>query len=101
MPAHTSPSPAEIIAALQRGGLVEALKLVVAAKGNNAGGARRSVAAPTGTAPTASRPQTPEPPSVFSQLNGLSPGEVPRSNNDLWLLLLIAAAGIGYYLFGS
>ena len=95
MPASASPSPAEIVAALQRGGLVEALKLVVATKRTGAS-TRKQVAAPV-----ASRPKASEPSSITSQLTDLSPGEVPRSNSDVWLLLLIAALAIGYYLFAS
>jgi hypothetical protein len=43
MPTNPSPSPAEVVAALQRGGIVEALKLVLAAKGASSSG-RRSTA---------------------------------------------------------
>ena len=89
-----NPSPAEIVAALQRGGIVEALKLVLTAKGTRAG-------ATTGLADhvgARAKPFKPLPPS--STRADLSPGEVPRSNSDVWLLLLlIAALCVVYYFF--
>jgi len=93
MPANTNPSPAEVIAALQRGGLIEALKLVLAAKGSGSKGVRT----PGGHVGDPVHPIKSAP--MSSKVSDLSPGEVPRSNNDLWLLLVIAALGIGYYLF--
>ena len=90
----SSPSPAEIVAALQRGGVAEALKLVLAAKRRASTGERRPAAA------QATRPAKPVAPS--SKAAGLSPGEVPRSNGDIWLLLVAGAMLLGaHYLFGS
>jgi hypothetical protein len=94
MTGNPNPSPAEIVAALQRGGIVEALKLVVAAKANGSSAAKK-VANHLGAS---TRPSRASPPS--STRAELSPGEVPRSSSDIWLLLVIAALCIAYYLFG-
>jgi hypothetical protein len=93
-PATTGPSPAEVLAALQRGGVVEALKLVLAAKGGGLRGEKNL----GGHIGMSSKP--PSSASFSSKPSDLSPGEVPRSNNDIWLLLvLIAALYIAYYFF--
>lgn len=93
-PRATGPSPAEVLAALQRGGVVEALKLVLAAKTSslsgkgNLGGTVGSPLKDPSSVPFSVKP------------SDLSPGEVPRSNSDIWLLLvLIAVLCIGYYFF--
>ena len=95
MTSPANPSPAEIVAALQRGGIVEALKLVLAAKSAGAGAAKKRadrVGAPT-------EPFKPSP--VSTTRADLSPGEVPRSSGDVWLVLIvIAALWVGYYFFG-
>ena len=93
MPNNANPSPAEIVAALQRGGIVEALKLVLAAKraGSTVG---KGVA---GQAAGRSEPFKPAP--HPSKISDLSPGEVPRSNGDVWLLLLVIAALCVMYFF--
>jgi len=93
MPANVNPTPAEIVAALQRGGLVEALKLVLAAKGARTSGGKSL----GGQAPHRAEPLIPTP--RPSKLSDLSPGEVPRSNGDIWLfLLVIAAVCVTYYV---
>lgn len=95
MTASTNPSPAEIVAALQRGGIVEALRLLLAARSNGAGATKR-VAGRGGARikPPASLP-------VSSTGADLSPGEVPRSNGDIWLLLVLGAAlCAAYHFFG-
>ena len=90
-------SPAEIVAALQRGGIVEALKLVLAAKGVGSSGEKKSIAAQVSSSSKSLR-AAPLP----SKATNLSPGEVPRSSNDIWLLLLAAAAlCLAYYFFAS
>jgi hypothetical protein len=94
MPANTNPSPAEIVAALQRGGIVAALKLVLAAKGIGAGEEKKGASDALDARP---KPFGSTPPS--SNATGLSPGEVPRSNSDLRLLLAIAALCIAYHVF--
>jgi hypothetical protein len=91
MPASANPSPAEIVAALQRGGIVEALRLVLAAKGTGSAG-ERNVSGQGGNRPKPVR-STP----LSSKVSDLSPGEVPRSSSDIWLLLVIAALCIAYY----
>jgi hypothetical protein len=93
MSASANPSPAEIVAALQRGGIVEALKLVLAAKGIGSSG-QKSVSGEVGGRTQLFR-STP----VSGKVTDLSPGEVPRSSSDLWLLLAVAALCITYYLF--
>ena len=96
MPASTNPSPAEIVAALQRGGVVEALKLVLAAKGVGSK-AETNVAAQVGGQSKPFRS-----PALSSKATDLSPGEVPRSSSDVWLLLLLVAAlCVAYYFFAS
>ena len=95
MPNSPNPSPAEIIAAMQRGGIVEALKLVLAAKSANSSG-RKGIA---GQAAHRVEPFGPAP--LASKVSNLSPGEVPRSSGDVWLVVLvIAALWIAYYVFG-
>ena len=94
MTASPNPSPAEIVAALQRGGIVEALKLVVAARGNSSSAADK-VADHLGTPTRPTRNLRPS-----GTRAELSPGEVPRSSSDIWLLLVIAALCIAYYFFG-
>jgi hypothetical protein len=90
MQTHSSPSPAEIIAALQRGGIGEALKLVLTAKGNGSTAEAGKVAR---------QPKRHRPVPTPGQASDLSPGEVPRSNNDIWIMLLaVAALCIAYYL---
>jgi hypothetical protein len=94
MTASANPSPAEIVAALQRGGIVEALKLVLAAKGVSSS-AGKKVAGQVGTRSKLFRSSP-----LSSKRTDLSPGEVPRSSSDIWLLLLlIAALCITYYFF--
>lgn len=89
MPTSSSPSPAEIIAALQRGGIGEALKLVLAAKSDGSTGEAGKIARQL------KRPRSGPTPGKASDL---SPGEVPRSNNDIWIVLFVAAAlCIAYY----
>ena len=94
MSTSANPSPAEIVAALQRGGIVGALKVVLAAKGV---GSSRVKDVPG---------QAGSPPKPFklaarsSNATDLSPGEVPRSNGDIWLVLfLVAALCATYYFF--
>ena len=94
MTASANPSPAEIVAALQRGGIVEALKLVLAAKGAGSS-AERQV-----TGHVDARPKLFRLTSRASERSDLSPGEVPRSSGDVWLVLVVAAAlCVGYYFF--
>ncbi len=95
MTASTNPSPAEIVAALQRGGIVEALKLVLAARSTG-------VAAPKRVADRVGARIKPFGSSPLSSTRAeLSPGEVPRSSVDLWLLLiLVASSCAAYYFFG-
>ena len=94
MPVSTNPSPAEIVAALQRGGIVAALKLVLAARGIGSSQENKGVSGAVDARP---RPFRSTPPS--SHATDLSPGEVPRSNSDLRLLLVIAALCVAYYFF--
>lgn len=94
MPISPNPSPAEIVAALQRGGIVAALKLVLAARGI---GSSRENKAASDAVDARPKPFRPTPPS--SDATDLSPGEVPQSNNDLRLLLVIAALCVAYYFF--
>jgi hypothetical protein len=94
MTASANPSPAEIVAALQRGGIVAALKLVVAAKGNSSSAAKK-VADHVGT-----QTKPIKSPLLSSARAELSPGEVPRSSSDIWLLLVIAALCAAYFFFG-
>jgi hypothetical protein len=94
MPVSANPSPAEIVAALQRGGIVEALKLVLAAKGIGSSG-DKSVADQSRGRLKHFRSSP-----LSSKATDLSPGEVPRSSGDIWLLLLVMAAlCIAYYFF--
>ena len=93
MPASANPSPAEIVAALQRGGIVEALKLVLAAKGIGSSGDKSAAG------PAASRAKPFRPTALSSKVTDLSPGEVPRSSGDIWLLVAIAALCIAYEVF--
>lgn len=92
-----NPSPAEIVAALQRGGIVGALKLVLAAKGVGSSGEKKGIAAQVDGSSKLLRVLP-----LSSKATDLSPGEVPRSSNDIWLLLLVAAVlCIAYYFFAS
>lgn len=94
MTASANPSPAEVVAALQRGGIVEALKLVVAARGDSSRAAKAIVdpaGAQTGLFRSAPLP---------SARADLSPGEVPRSSGDIWFVLVIAVLCSTYYFFG-
>jgi hypothetical protein len=93
MPTRANPSPAEVVAALQRGGIVEALKLVLAAKGIGTSG-EKNVSGQDGRRSRLFR-ATP----LSGEATDLSPGEVPRSSNDVWLLLVIAVLCIAYYFF--
>jgi hypothetical protein len=94
MPVSANPSPAEIVAALQRGGIVEALKLVLAAKGIGSSGEKSDAGQGR------SRLKLFRSAPLSSKATDLSPGEVPRSSGDIWLLLfVIAALCIGYYYF--
>jgi len=94
MPASAKPSPAEIVAALQRGGFVEALKLVLASKGVGSSAEKRV------TDHVDARPKLFRLTPRSSERTDLSPGEVPRSSGDVWLGLIVAAAlCIGYYFF--
>jgi hypothetical protein len=94
MTASANPSPAEIVAALQRGGIVEAIKLVLAAKGTGSSAEKQA------TGHVDARPKLFRLTPRASERTDLSPGEVPRSSGDVWLVLLVAAAlCIGYYFF--
>ena len=95
MPTSVNPTPAEVVAALQRGGIAEALRLVLAAKGV-ASGAQKKAA---GTVQPRPKPFKFSPRS--SERTDLSPGEVPRSNGDVWLLLFIVAALCASYYFSG
>ena len=95
MPLNTDPLPADVLAAFQRGGLLEAIRLLRAAKRvgpNEAKDFDRHVRGRSSQSTDAA--------SSSVQANGLSPGEVPRSNNDLWLLvILVVAVSIAYLYF--
>ena len=93
MPTSANPSPAEIVAALQRGGIVEALKVVLAAKG---AGSNRAKDVP---GQVGGRPQPFKLAPRSSNATDLSPGEVPRSSGDIWLVLFIVAALWAIYYF--
>ena len=94
MPANASPSPAEIVAAMQRGGIVEALKLVLASKGATSSAAKK-VAGQVGD-----RFKAFEASPLSTERTDLSPGEVPRSSVDVSLLLvLIAVLCAIYYVY--
>lgn len=93
MQSRASPLPAaDVLAALQRGGVLEALKLVLAAK---TAGLKQELKNSAGHVASPSRP----PSSVPSTLkpSHLSPGEVPRSNKDIWLLLVLMLALYFFY----
>ena len=95
MPSSANPTPAEVVAALQRGGIAEALRLVLAAKGV-VSGAQKNVA---GTVQPRPKPFKFSP--LSSDRTDLSPGEVPRSNGDVWLVLFIVAALCVSYFFSG
>jgi hypothetical protein len=97
MSAHKGPSPADVLAAMQRGGITEALKLVLVQKTT---GARRerNLGGPTAHPPkphnaTAATPATP----ASSDASELSPGEVSRSSIDVWLVLALVALLCFYF----
>jgi hypothetical protein len=96
------PLPADVIAALQRGGIVEVLKVVLASKDDRSRIARHA-AAHSGNAPVPHAGTSPVPhrsAPLLGKASDHSPGEVPRSNNDVWLLVFVIAALCIYYVFG-
>lgn len=79
----TDPLPPEVLAALQRGNKIEAIKQMRQLTGLGLKEAKDAVEA---------SPQ-------HGQLGHRSPGEVPRSGSIGWVLLaLVVAAAIVYYL---
>jgi hypothetical protein len=93
---RTDPLPADVLAALQRGDFLEAIKLMRAAKGVGLTEAKDLVSGHVGS--SSSKPVTSALRS--NEVSPLSPGEVPRSNKDIWfLLLLVAAFCVTYYFF--
>jgi hypothetical protein len=93
MPVSANPSPAEIVAALQRGGITAALKLVLAAKRSGSSGD------PSVANQGRGRLELFKSSPLSSKATDLSPGEVPRSRGDIWLLLLVIAALCTAYHF--
>jgi hypothetical protein len=91
MSANQGPSATDLIAAVQRGGLTEALKLVLVQKST---GAKRERSL-GGQATNPPKPHSA--PTVSSKASHLSPGEVPRSGDDVWVLLAVIAALCVYY----
>ncbi|MBT9503232.1 MAG: ribosomal protein L7/L12 [Burkholderiaceae bacterium] len=83
MPIPTDPLPPEVLAALQRGNKIEAIKLMRQLTGLGLKEAKDAVEA------------SPE----HAQLGQGSPGEVGRSGSIGWVLLaLVVAALIAFYL---
>jgi len=91
MPVSKGPSPVDILAAVQRGGIAEALKLVLVQKSTGAKRARNL------DGQLAHPPKPHSSTTVSSKSSDLSPGEVPRSSHDVWLLLALIAALCIYY----
>lgn len=72
------------------------LKLLLAAKGVGSKG-ERNIGGQVGAPPKPARGESPS-----SRASELSPGEVPRSNRDIWLLLVLTAAlYMAYYFFAN
>ena len=108
--------PAAVMAALEKGNLVEAIKLLrasgmdptvikdgIAAYMNNRG---KPAAGSHAQTVTQSQPMVPRPSddslAYTNPANGLSPGQVPDSNPVWWWLVVVAiAALVGYFLVGG
>ena len=79
--------PPEVVAAIQRGQIIEAIKLLRAL---------------TGTSPKEAKDAVDglERPTRDHRLD-LSPGEVPPSNDRIWLVVLVAFVVAAIWYFGS
>ena len=106
--------PAAVTAALEKGNLVEAIKLL-RASGMDAAAIKegvdaymrkgKSVPGSHAQTVTQSQPMVPRPSddslAYTNPANGLSPGQVPDSNPVwLWLVVVAIIALIGYFLSG-
>jgi len=95
--------PEAVMEALQRGDTLGAIRVLRERTGLSLKAARERVEAAGGPV-AASLPhvdhriEAPPPQQVYFK-PGLAPGEVPRSNASLWLVLLLAALAIGGYIF--
>ncbi len=79
------------------------LKVVVAAKDDRSRTAK-NVAGRSGNAPAPHAGALPVPhgsAALLGKASDLSPGEVPKSNNDVWLVVLGIVALCIYYFFGQ
>ena len=87
------PPSDQVVAALQSGRLLEAVKLLLAQGSQGAGEAREMLEARRHTG----RPERHDsPPPLYQE--GLSPGEVPRSEEGGRTLLIIVIAAVAAYL---
>lgn len=94
--------PAVVLEALQRGDKVAAVRLLQERTGLGKNEARRRVEALGGTAALPSMPRlesskakTEAP--LQPRAGGLAPGEVPRSNAGLWIVILMLAVLAAYF----
>jgi hypothetical protein len=106
------PIPKEVIDALEGGDLIEAIKRL-RKSGLGLAEAKSALEAYARSLPErASDPRKPEPshsfetprnqpPPLLPRAGGLAPGEVPRSNTGLWIVLAAVAALVAYYYFSG
>jgi hypothetical protein len=96
MPEPTNPLPEQLREALQRGRLVEVLKLVRRAR--EPGQQKPSGAGAAHAAPKRADDAFDGLPGSLA--DGLAPGEVPRSSSNGWLLVVVVlVAYLVYHLF--
>ena len=104
--------PAEVVDALRQGRLIEAIKLlrqqqglglkeakelIALARGQLAARSLASESMQAPPSPPHPAASSPTPPSALP--DGLAPGEVPRQSNSVsWVLALVAAALLCWYL---
>lgn len=84
------PLPPEVMAAFERHKPLEAIKLLLASRANAALTAKPPAVQQSGR--TSGNPKTSAPAGgeFFAPKDGLSPGEVPRSNSSFWAWVIVA-----------
>ncbi|SRR5260221_5080852 len=107
MPTHDGSLPPDVIDALNKGRLIEAIKLLRTGNGIGLKEAKdiidshiRRAGAPVGSqvAKDAAAASQRRMIADHSTASGYSPGEVPRGQNFAWVIMvLVAAAFLGFY----
>ncbi len=94
------PLPPEVLAAFERRQPIEAIKLLFQMRSNSRLGKKPTTGTPSKAG--AARAADPEPPpQPNASPDGLSPGEVPRSESAIWgLVVVVLVIYLAYRILG-